>query len=132
MPRADSHASATGFEAMPVLENARQELLCQYQSRGMSQIEAYEKAGYKPDRAHAAALAAKSIISQRVRELLQRNVTARDEQVAMSVAQGLEELEAARAGAMEAGRFNDAIAATVAKLKAAGLWIEKSERTSVR
>jgi hypothetical protein len=39
----------------------------------------------------------------------------------MTVAQGLEQLEAARSGAMEAGRFSDAIAA----LKTAGLWVEE-------
>jgi len=32
----------------------------------------------------------------------------------------------------QAGKFNDAIAATTAKAKLGGLWVERSERTSIK
>lgn len=117
---------------MATLENTRHELFAQALAQGMTQIDAYEKAGYERSFAHASRLAAAEHVRTRVAELQQRRITAQDEAVTMTVTQGLEELEAARAGAMEAGKFNDAIAATVAKLKTAGLWVERSERTSVR
>ena len=54
---------------MPVLKNARHELFAQNLAKGMSATEAYEKAGYKPSRQHAARLATKGDIVARVAEL---------------------------------------------------------------
>jgi phage terminase small subunit len=41
---------------MPALPNAKQELFCQNYVKGMSQAEAYEKAGYAPNRCNASRL----------------------------------------------------------------------------
>ena len=41
---------------MPTLPNAKQELFCQNYVKGMSQAEAYEKAGYVPNRCNASRL----------------------------------------------------------------------------
>ncbi len=54
---------------MPVLKDARQERFCQNCLRGMTQDAAYEAAGFKPSRAHAARLAAKGNIRERMAEL---------------------------------------------------------------
>ena len=54
---------------MPVLKNARHERFAQNKAKGMSATEAYEKAGYKPSRQHAARLATKGDIVARVAEL---------------------------------------------------------------
>lgn len=53
---------------MPVLKNQRHELFAQHIAKGSSAIEAYEKAGYKPDRGAATRLSAK--VSNRVSEIL--------------------------------------------------------------
>ena len=54
---------------MPVLKNARQEAFCQALARGMTQVAAYEAAGYRPDKGNASELTAKDNIQARVKEL---------------------------------------------------------------
>jgi len=54
---------------MEILQNARHERFAQNKAKGMSATEAYEKAGYKPSRQHAARLATKGDIVARVAEL---------------------------------------------------------------
>lgn len=54
---------------MPILDNPKHELFAQELSRGLSATEAYERAGYTPNRHNAAALLRKEHISARVKEL---------------------------------------------------------------
>lgn len=54
---------------MPILSDPRHERFAQNLAAGMSQVEAYAKAGYKRDRRDASKLAAKPDISRRVAEL---------------------------------------------------------------
>src|SRR5215472_8115567 len=116
------------------LPNPRHELFAQGLAAGKPAPEAYFAAGYNsPNKGNASNLIKTNPqIAKRVADLQQRNVAKRDEHAAVSVAQCLTELEQARTRAMEAGRFNDAIAAVTAKAKLSALWIEKSERTNVR
>jgi phage terminase small subunit len=54
---------------MPALKNPRHESFCQHRAAGKTMSEAYELAGYKPDRKHAARLATKGDIEARIAEL---------------------------------------------------------------
>lgn len=54
------------------LKNARQERFAQELAKGCSQVEAYELAGYKPDRGAATRLSANVSVAGRVRELKER------------------------------------------------------------
>jgi Terminase small subunit len=116
---------------MPTLPNTKQELFCQHLSKGMTQDRAYAEAGYKPNRHNACALKTKQHISNRIAELMQRNVEKQDEIVAITAESLLAEAEAARVKAMsERGGSAAAIQAIVAKGKLAGVWVEKSETTT--
>jgi phage terminase small subunit len=55
---------------MPVLRNPKHELFSQGLASGLSQEQAYERAGYVPDSGHAARLAGQGSIRQRVSEIL--------------------------------------------------------------
>jgi phage terminase small subunit len=54
---------------MPALKNTRHEAFAQAKAKGMSSSEAYEKAGYAKDIAHAARLASKGTVKARIEEL---------------------------------------------------------------
>jgi phage terminase small subunit len=54
------------------LKNARQERFCQELAKGKSQLDAYESAGYKPDRGAATRLSANVSVAARVAELKSR------------------------------------------------------------
>jgi len=57
---------------MPVLKNARHEMFAQALAKGKSATEAYQDAGYKPDRKNAARLTTKDDIRRRVAEIKSR------------------------------------------------------------
>ncbi|KEA07133.1 terminase small subunit [Rhizobium rhizogenes] len=57
---------------MPVLKNARHEKFAQAVAKGKSATEAYEEAGYKPDRKNAARLTTNDDIRRRVDEIKSR------------------------------------------------------------
>lgn len=57
---------------MPVLPNARHERFAQELAKGKTADEAYENAGFKPNRGNAATLKAKQSIQDRVSEILGR------------------------------------------------------------
>ena len=57
---------------MPILDNPRHERFAQGLAAGKSSDEAYQEAGFKPDRGHASRLAAKGNVQARVDELLDR------------------------------------------------------------
>ena len=64
-----SHSDARG-SIVPALENTRHELFAHELAKGMTIDEAYQHAGYKPNRANAASLKAKEHISTRANELI--------------------------------------------------------------
>jgi phage terminase small subunit len=55
---------------MPVLANPRHERFAQELAKGKSQTDAYEAAGYKPNRSHATRLVTKGSVKDRVAELV--------------------------------------------------------------
>jgi phage terminase small subunit len=57
---------------MPALANTRHELFCQNLTKGMSEVAAYEAAGYARDLGNACHLAQKPHIRARVQELLEK------------------------------------------------------------
>jgi phage terminase small subunit len=57
---------------VPILDNPRHERFAQGLAAGKSSDEAYQEAGFKPDRGHASRLAAKGNVQARVDELLDR------------------------------------------------------------
>ena len=57
---------------MPVLKNPKHERFAQEVAKGLSAAQAYEKAGYAPNRHNASALAQKQPIQARVSELLEK------------------------------------------------------------
>lgn len=143
------------------LSNARHERFAQYLAAGMPQVEAYEKAGYSRDDGNADRLTRNDSIRQRLAYLHRRNVAKMDVAAAGVTVEGqLAKLEAVqaelkanqakaeeiRAGAMAAGQFDAATHALAAATNAAtalkgaivdqsklgGLWVERSERTSLK
>jgi hypothetical protein len=67
---------------------------------------------------------------RRIAEPQLRCVTAQDDTITMTATQGLMELEAARVGRLEAGRFNDAISAMVTNLLPVYASLARSARPS--
>jgi phage terminase small subunit len=108
---------------MPALENNRHEAFAQYLAQGESAENAYEKAGYLPNRHNASRLKTKEHIKQRVRELNER--TARQHDITMH---SLTEMymEAAQM-AREAGKSEALSKAADSLAKLHGLWVEKHE-----
>ncbi len=106
---------------MGVLSNPKHERFAQELCKGASQVEAYERAGYKPNDGHAARLAGNGRIKDRVAEL-QEKASHRTE---ISVAKLTEDLlrlakngelfntesgtQAARACLMDAAKLNGLI-----------------------
>ncbi|MGH7016185.1 MAG: hypothetical protein ACRED8_03760 [Caulobacteraceae bacterium] len=54
---------------MPELQNPKHEAFAKARSRGVRLQDAYEEAGYAPDRSHAARLASRPEIAERIAEL---------------------------------------------------------------
>ncbi|MGH6987744.1 MAG: hypothetical protein ACRED9_13035 [Caulobacteraceae bacterium] len=54
---------------MPELQNPKHEVFAKARSRGVRLQDAYEEAGYTPDRSHAARLAGRPEIAERIAEL---------------------------------------------------------------
>ena len=130
MKAAATSNAANGFNQMPILKNARHELFAQNLANGMSQQDAYTKAGYKGNRFNASDLATKSHIKERVAELQTRNVTKADEITEITTARLLAMAEEARLKAMELGQPASAVTAITAIAKLSGLWVERSEQTT--
>lgn len=108
---------------MPPLANPKHELFAHELAKGRTQVEAYAKAGYKPNDGHAARLAGDGRIAQRVLEL-QTKVAAKVEVTMETI---LLDLEADRQFARENGSASAAVTATMGKAKVAGLIIDKAE-----
>lgn len=61
---------------MPVLKNARHERFAQELAKGKSADEAYQTAGFKPNRGNASKMKANQIILKRLEEIQERMTTA--------------------------------------------------------
>ena len=96
----------------------------------MTQDKAYAEAGYKPNRHNASALKTKQHISNRVAELMQRNVQKQDAMVEITTQRLLEMAEEARVLAMQQNQPAAAVTALTAIAKLSGRWIERSEQTT--
>jgi hypothetical protein len=109
---------------MAPLCNAKHERFAQGLAEGKSKIEAYEIAGYKPNRSHASRLVAKGNIRRRVAELL--DAAAAETQV--TVESLINEAADIQERATKARQYSAAIAALIAKAKLAGRWVERAEQ----
>ena len=109
---------------MGPLRNVKHERFAQEVAEGKSMSEAYEKAGYKPNRSHASRLVAKGNIKGRVAEL--QDAAAAETQV--TVESLINEAADIQEHATKAGQYSAAIAALVAKAKLAGRWMERAEQ----
>lgn len=110
---------------MPVLDNARHERFAQELAKGASQVEAYEKAGYKPNDGHAARLAGNGRVKDRVAEI-QGKAAERAEITIYDIAAQLDE---DRLFARELEAPGPAITATMGKAKVLGLLPDRHEHT---
>lgn len=106
---------------MSVLTNPKHEAFAQALAKGRTQIEAYAAAGYKPNDGHAARLAGNGRIKGRVAEI-QAKVAAR---AVVTVHSLVEELEEARALALEEKQTAAAVSASLGKAKLLGLVVER-------
>ena len=86
--------------------------------------EAYEAAGYKPNRSHASRLVAKGNIKGRVAEL--QDAAAAETQI--TIESLIKEAADIQKRATKAGQHSAAIAALIAKAKLAGRWVERAEQ----
>jgi phage terminase small subunit len=113
---------------MPALKNPRHERFAIEISKGLSQFEAYTRAGYKADRGHSSRLAANGNVQARIAELQARTVEKIVEETAMDRAWVLEEL---RANYERHKETNGAVANRALELigKELGLFVERSEIT---
>jgi phage terminase small subunit len=108
---------------MPILANPRREKFAQEVASGKSMTEAYEAAGYKPNRKNAQRLRNQSDVSSRIEELQSRGA----ERAEVTLESLLSEAEEARVAAMGAGQFAAAVSAIREKGILSGKRVEKSE-----
>lgn len=111
---------------MAALKNHKHERFAQDLAKGMSQIDAYVNAGYKPNDGHAARLAGDGRIKDRVAEIIDRSVVRTE----ITLASLLQEAAEIQEAALKANQHSAAIAALTAKAKLAGLWVDKNENTN--
>ena len=108
---------------MPPLRNPRWERFVQALFEGKSATDAYEQAGYKPDRKNAARLTTNDGVRARLMELQ----TAVAKNSAITIESICAELDAANAVAKERGQAAAMVSASALRAKLAGLMVEKVE-----
>jgi phage terminase small subunit len=113
-----------GINRMGPLRNTKHERFAQELVEGKSMIEAYEAAGYKPNRSHASRLVTNGNIRGRVAEL-QEAAAAETEVTVESL---ISEAADIQERATKARQYSAAIAALIAKAKLAGRWVERAEQ----
>lgn len=106
---------------MPKLDNHRHEAFAQYLSEGCSADEAYERAGYKPNRFNASRLKTNEHILSRIEELQDRRRKMGD----VTVESLTQELDAAVEDAKAAGQFGPVMTGLMGKAKLHGLITDK-------
>jgi phage terminase small subunit len=109
---------------MSPLCNSKHERFAQELAEGKSMSEAYEVAGYKPNRSHASRLATNGNIQGRVAEL--QDAAAAETQITLQSL--IEEAADIQKRAAKAGQYSAAIAALIAKAKLAGRWVDRAEQ----
>jgi len=109
---------------MPALTNARQEAFARGLAEGKSQAKAFAEAGYKPSEPHASRLASSGKVAARISEIR----AAATQKLGMTLAQHLEDLRSLREEARKNGQYSAAISAEIARGKASGVHVEKSEQ----
>jgi hypothetical protein len=112
---------------MAVLKNPKHELFAQELAKGKTQLEAYTRAGYKPDDGAAARLSGNVRVKERVLELQERGAIRAE----LTLADIIAELEQARTTALAAAtpQAGSAVAASMGKAKLLGLVVDKTENT---
>jgi phage terminase small subunit len=108
---------------MPALKNARHERFAQELAKGQSADAAYAAAGYAPDRKNAARLTTNDGVRTRLSEL-QGKAAAK---AVITLESHLADLEVLRDKAASAKQYSAAITAEIARGKASGVHVEKSE-----
>jgi hypothetical protein len=109
---------------MPTLSNAKHERFAQLLAKGRAQAEAYAEVGYAPSEPHASRLASSGKVAARVAEILDHGAT----RAAITLESHLNDLAALRDAARRAKQYSAAIAAEIARGKASGVHVEKSEQ----
>ncbi len=110
---------------MPALSNPKHERVAQELAKGKTQAEAYVLAGYKPNESHASRLVSNGKIKARVAEIM--NVAAIRSEITLET--HLNDLAELRDEARAAKQFAAAISAEVARGKASGVHVEKTDAT---
>ena len=120
---------------MPVLKNARHERFAQLLAQGKTTGDAYEIAGYKRNASNASHMARNEEITNRVTEITNESLererataAVAAERAAITRQSLIEKAEEARKGAMKAGQYSAAVAATKEIGVLTGIRIERSER----
>jgi phage terminase small subunit len=109
---------------MAPLRNAKHERFAHELAEGKSMSEAYQMAGYRPNRSHASRLVTNGNIKGRVAEL--QDAAAAKTQI--TIESLIKEAADIQKRATKAGQHSAAIAALVAKAKLAGRWVERAEQ----
>jgi phage terminase small subunit len=111
---------------MPIISNPRHEKFAQVLAEGKPAINAYEMAGYKPDRGAASRLSANVSIQARVAELQGKAAES-----AIVTLEGLiQEAAELQVAGLKLNQISAAVAALTAKAKLAGFWVDKQESTN--
>lgn len=108
---------------MPALSNNRYELFAQALAKGKTADEAYQEAGYKPNRGNASTLKANQIVADRVAELQERAAFRSEITIERIEQMLIEDREFAR----EVKQAGAARAATETLAKLKGFMIERKE-----
>ncbi|WP_313326258.1 hypothetical protein [Sphingobium yanoikuyae] len=108
------------------LANHRHEKFAQALAKGMSQVDAYVDAGYKPNDGHAARLAGNGRVQSRLAEL---QAEAAKEAV-ITAADIARQLDEDRAFAQSVGSAAACVSATMGKAKVLGLLVDRTDLTS--
>jgi hypothetical protein len=114
------------MEMMPILSNPRHEKFAQGLAEGKTAINAYELAGYKPDRGAASRLSANVSIQARVAELQGKAA----ESSVVTLEGLIQKAGEIMLAAYEAQQFSASVAALTAQAKLAGFWVDKAESTN--
>jgi len=107
----------------------RQEKFAQNVAKGLSKTQAAIEAGYSVKNAQKAGTALASDQNPKIKDRIQTLQTRAANLVSLNLGTHLNDLKDIRNGAVGAGMWSAAVAAEVARGKAAGLYVHKSELT---
>lgn len=113
---------------MPVLPNSRHEKFAQLLADGKTASEAYEEAGYKPNRGNAASLAKTEAIAARVKQINTSVAAAVAHRMEITAESLIDEVDEIKALAIDAGHYAVALNAVREKGILSGKRIERSEQ----